>query len=193
MSKKICCIYKISSLIKPDRFYIGSTYWFQHRKWRHLRNIKLGCHPNKKIMNHADKYGVEDLIFSVIEIVESKNLLKDAEQRHIDLLNPWFNIQPTAFSNRGFKHSEETKRKMSEWQKGKPKSEEIRKKLSESKKGHKWTEEQRAKFIQSRKGVKRPEFSDEWKANLSKSLKGHTGNIKGWETRRKNKDLKLVA
>lgn len=64
--------------------------------------------------------------------------------------------------------SKETKRKMSESMKGKPKSEEIKRKLSEA-----------------LKGKKREPFSEEWKRKLSESMKGKPQSE---ETRRKRSE-----
>jgi hypothetical protein len=98
-----------------------------------------------------------------------------------------------ADSSRGRKHTEETKRKMSElkigittWNKGIPMSEEAKKKLSESKKGRKLTQEHKDKISKSGKGrvvseeVKKiigdahrgKTVSKETREKLSKSNKG---------------------
>ena len=66
------------------------------------------------------------------------------------------------------KHSEETKRKMSEAQKGKKLSEETKRKLSEIRKG-KLSEETKKKMSEARKG----RVSEETKRKISESLKGH--------------------
>ena len=84
------------------------------------------------------------------------------------------------------KHSEETKRKLSEMQKGKPKyvlrgrklSDEHKQKLSEAKKGnqnHKGkchSEETKIRISEAKKGVKLPHLSEEAKRKMSESKKG---------------------
>lgn len=85
--------------------------------------------------------------------------------------------------NKGKKLSEETKRKLSEKNKGekhpmygKSHSEETRKKISEKQKGRKLSEETRKKISEVRKGQK---ISDEHKQRISESKKGKTSNRKG--------------
>lgn len=88
------------------------------------------------------------------------------------------------------KHSEETKRKMSEAKKGKNRSFEVRKKISEATKkamlnplirkkislamtGKKLSEEHKRKISLATKGKKHLPFSEEHKRKLSESHKGH--------------------
>ena len=50
-------IYKIQSIIKPERCYIGSAVNIQKR-WRdHKRELRNNKHSNKKLQNHCNKYG----------------------------------------------------------------------------------------------------------------------------------------
>ena len=65
--------------------------------------------------------------------------------------------------------SDETRRKMSEALKGKPRSKEIRRKISESHKGKTHSEESRRNMSESQKGKT---FSEETKRKLSESQKG---------------------
>ena len=75
----------------------------------------------------------------------------------------------------GYKHSKESKQKMSEKKKGKKQSEETKRKRSESMKGKKHSEEHNKKISESKKGIK---FSEEHKKNLSESHKGKTAGEK---------------
>ena len=68
-----------------------------------------------------------------------------------------------------WKHSEESRKKMSEAKKGIGHSEEARKKISDYHKGRKKSEKHRENISKGRKGIK---FSEEHKRNLSKALKG---------------------
>lgn len=58
----------------------------------------------------------------------------------------------------GKQHSEETKKKLSEINKGKKLSNEIRKKISESHKGKKFSDEHKRKIGETRKGEKHPMY-----------------------------------
>ena len=85
--------------------------------------------------------------------------------------------------NKGKKHSEETKKKISKskigkpsWKKGIPCSEETKKKISEANKGFKRSELTKRKISESNKGKhyywKGKKFSKEHKEKISESLKG---------------------
>ena len=69
----------------------------------------------------------------------------------------------------GKKHSEETKKKISEAKKGKKLSEEHRKKISESQKGHTSTDETKKKISATLKGHT---VSEETRKKISESKKG---------------------
>lgn len=153
-------VYKISSIINPDRVYIGSSCEYEVRKKGHLRALRGNYHHSKKLQRHYNKYGVEDLIFDIIEIISNDDSITDREQFYIDTLDPYFNgvkraipgpiglIQSEearrkkglkSLGNKyclGFKHSDETKAKHSEFHKNrirKPMSEETKQKIAATK------------------------------------------------------------
>ena len=72
----------------------------------------------------------------------------------------------------GCHHSETTKNKISEINKGKRRTEETRKKLSEAHKGKTFSEEHRKKISEALKGKKRKRFSEETKKKMSEAKKG---------------------
>lgn len=72
----------------------------------------------------------------------------------------------------GKKHSEKTKKKISELLKGKCRSEEIKKKISESHKGKILSSQHKNKLSISHLGIKRFPHTEETKEKISKSLKG---------------------
>ena len=93
-------------------------------------------------------------------------------------------------ANRGKVFSEETKRKLSESQKGRVFSEETRRRMSEAKKGknHKpFSEETRRKLSEAKKGKKRKPFSEETRRKLSEANKG---KVLTEETKRKLSEMK---
>ncbi len=77
-----------------------------------------------------------------------------------------------SIANKGRKHSEETKLKISKAQIGKIVSEESRAKLSKALTGIRLTDEHRAKLSKSLTGLKKPERSEEYRRNISKSKLG---------------------
>lgn len=127
---KISGIYKIQSVIKPERYYIGSAVNISSRWKLHLNSLKRKDHHSSKLQNHFNKYGECDLQFSVLLGCEKKYLIAN-EQFFIDSYKPYFNLCPKAGNSLGYKHNEETMKKL----RGHYVSDETKKKISESNKG----------------------------------------------------------
>lgn len=96
-----------------EKRYIGSAVNFRRRKSAHWSTLNKGCHPNRHLQRHVNKYGIEVLSFSVLERCNTGSLI-EREQYYLDTLKPEFNGSPTAGSPLGFKHSEEAKQKINE-------------------------------------------------------------------------------
>jgi group I intron endonuclease len=123
---------------------------------------------NKALLKHD----ISNFSLEILEYCEPENAVS-REQYYIDLLNPEYNILRKAGSSLGFKHSEQTRAKMSA-----PKSEATRTKLSALNKGKNnpmfgktQSEETRAQMSASHMGRKR---SEEDKANISASKMGNS-------------------
>jgi group I intron endonuclease len=201
---KISGIYKIQSLIKPERFYIGSTIDI-NRRWNiHLFDLRKNKHSSILLQRHYNKYGKSDLIFIIIEPCLPEFLII-REQFYINKLKPYFNICKIAGSQLGIKRSEETKYKMSEKAKNRkrhPHSKETKQKISESHKGKKFSIEHRRKIGQSEIGNKYMLNKHHSKETKEKLRKFRLGNFASEETKLKiseslkgrspwNKGLKL--
>lgn len=128
---KISGVYKIESKVHPDRCYIGSAVNVRHRLQNHISDLNLKKHHSRQLQNHFNKYGKDDLLISLVAICDETELIPvngviEIEQSFIisnkykDSLKPFFNNAPTAGSNYGFRHSEESKKKNSDSNKGKP-------------------------------------------------------------------------
>lgn len=104
---RVIGIYKIASLSHPDRCYIGSSSHLSARWSGHRKNLQRNKHHNNKLQNHYNKYGKDDLEFSIIKLCEIDKLI-EREQYYIDLFLPKFNISPTAGSNYGIKATPES-------------------------------------------------------------------------------------
>jgi group I intron endonuclease len=131
-------IYKIQSKCKPERVYIGSAKSFQKRWYFHITSLRKNNHHAIKLQRHFNKYGEDDLNFSIIKMCPIEELLI-AEQYFIDIYHPYFNSSPNAISGLGRCHSAESRKKMSLSHMGKspgPMSTEGRKRLSESLRGN---------------------------------------------------------
>ncbi len=110
--------------------YVGSTSTSFKNRWRqHSRGLNKGTHENSKLQNAYSKYGANSLVFSIIEIVSDKELVVTREQHYLDLINPYYNICPNAYSCLGVKHSAETCKKMSDAAKRRRLSDETKEKL----------------------------------------------------------------
>ena len=76
-------IYKIVNLVN-GRAYIGQTKEkFQRRYWLHRWKLRKGEHDNKHLQRAWDKYGEENFIFEVIEILPVEQI-DDREKYWID-------------------------------------------------------------------------------------------------------------
>lgn len=113
-------IYIIFSKCKPERQYVGSAVDFTSRWLVHQSNLFHNCHHNAIMQNHSNKYGYKDFVFVILEPCARERLI-ELEQKWIDALNPYFNINPVAGSRLGSKHSAFTRLKMSHsWKRRKP-------------------------------------------------------------------------
>jgi group I intron endonuclease len=187
---RVSGIYKIQSKAKPERFYIGSGVHIYDRWYRHKSSLKHNKHFNIKLQNHYNKYGKDDLIYSIVEPCLPE-FLTAREQSYFRPL-PWFNIAKDASSPmRGRKLSLEARRKISERAKGensptfgRKASKEERKRMSERMKGKKLSVETRLKMSgktpwnKGKTGI----YSDEYRQKISKSL---SKRVPSFETREK--------
>ena len=89
-------VYKIES--PSGNFYIGSSVNLKRRFAQHKRDLRRGTHINLALQNTANKYGVDNLVFSVIACVLDGNNIRDVEQIIIDDLLPSYNISKNAHS-----------------------------------------------------------------------------------------------
>ena len=90
-------VYQIQSKVKPKRIYVGSSKDVYARWTDHLLYLRKGEHHSKKLQFHYNKYGEDDLVFSIIVCCDRDDLYK-VEQFYIDAIGPWFNILSKAVS-----------------------------------------------------------------------------------------------
>lgn len=111
------CIYKISNVVNR-KFYIGSTYDFGYRKKAHLRQLKRGSHHCAHLQYSWNKYGSENFVFEVVEILifpvslskeKIREHLLSRELHYIKTLNPIYNVcRETSGGLLGRKQTSET-------------------------------------------------------------------------------------
>ena len=118
-------IYAIVNKVN-GKFYIGSAGRIEQRpsqsgfydRWRgHIYCLNRGDHGNQHLQNAWNKYGESAFRFQILEFVESDRCI-EVEQTYLDLFPEGdrdivYNICFTAGSMLGFKHSDETRLKMS--------------------------------------------------------------------------------
>lgn len=125
-------IYSIQHVDKPDGLYIGSTskcksdrkvthHGFYKRFYDHCYSLKKNKHHSKYLQNVVNKYGIEGLKFSILEICNDHSIQEifEKEQHWIDSLKPIYNMNSSVFP-KGRVWTEEEKRKQHDKMKGKP-------------------------------------------------------------------------
>ena len=106
--------------------------------------------------------------------VVDKNTLLALETSFIDYFQTLttqggYNVCLFGYNSTGIKRSEEFKKRDSESKLGKKHTQETKNKMSIANRGRIVSEEAKEKIRLGRLGKKRPEFSAEWKANMSKA------------------------
>lgn len=169
-------IYKITCK-KSGNIYIGSSIHLVVREKEHFNLLKRNVHPNSYLQNTFNKYGIDNLLFEIIEYCNKESVLVK-EQYYLDLYKCFapshgFNLCKAAGNSygrivtektreklriacKGYKHSEESKKKISKANKGYKRSPEITKKILETKKkkGYKHSEETKQKIREKALGRK---------------------------------------
>lgn len=111
-----CGVYSIHHINKPNVLYVGSASKVRHRnhisgmyaRWNaHLYCFRKGNHHSNYLQNVVNKYGIEGLRFSVLEVCSPEECLQ-REQYYIDTLQPAYNTCKIAGNSKGYKHSEAT-------------------------------------------------------------------------------------
>lgn len=185
-------IYKITN-IETQQVYVGSSSNLSVRKTQHFNKLRTNSHVNRKLQNSWNKYGEENFVFSIILLCETENL-SVKEQDYIDSLSAFetgFNLVKLAgVGTYGYKHTEESKLKMSiaktgsrlprtqehqdklsKAQIGRVVSAETREKIAASLRGKKLSEETKGKLKIAAKTKSRPPATDEAKKNMSLAQK----------------------
>lgn len=166
---KISGIYKIQSVKKPNRCYIGSSMSVGRRWNEHLRDLIANRHHNHKLQNHFNKYGKNDLQFSILIGCDEINMI-GSEQFFIDSYNPYFNEIKIAGNQKKPKGQVP-------WNKGKKNiyTEETLSRMRQSLKGRKvWNKGKNYHFHNKRDNsvYKGRKMSEESKAKISLKARG---------------------
>jgi len=172
---KISGIYQIQSKCKPERIYIGSSADINNRWAIHLFYLTHNKHHSKKLQHHYNKYGKDDLLFSVLITCEKEQLIQ-FEQYYLDFYHPWFNVCQFAGSVRGRETSSESRIRYSKAKLGFKMPKEAVERIRKHNLGRiPWnkdkllSEEHKEKLRISHTGKKLPLFTEEHKRNIGKA------------------------
>jgi len=151
-----------------SKVYVGSAASFKKRFSAHLNSLKRGDHHSKLLQRFSNKYGLETLSFELVATCCIESLIS-TEQHFIVFYKAadaayGFNHCPIAGSTRGFSPTKETRRKISETQRGRKLSPDFCAKLSIAQTGRKHSQETKDKIGAAHKGK---QISGETKAYLS--------------------------
>jgi group I intron endonuclease len=127
-NKKLSGIYCIKNVVN-SKVYIGSAVCFETRWNVHQHHLRERKHHSTLLQRSWDKYGKENFVFGVLEIVEDKEKLIEREQHYLDQLFAQeffldkndkrfrllcYNTLPIAGSRLGTKHTDEARLKISQ-------------------------------------------------------------------------------
>jgi len=165
-------VYVATNIINGNRYIGVTSRGLSYRKSNHYAKARAkfsngGSCP--KFHAAIRKYGEDAFSWEILETHASVDEMIAAEIRLIAELNPEYNLASGGEGARGTKHTEETKRLLSEKKKGKPLSDERRKKIKETAQRVNTTPEYRAKMSFVKKGQSK---SPEWRAKISAAHKG---------------------
>ena len=178
-------IYQIKNRITGDR-YVGSSIDIRGRLLRHRSYLRRGAHANPILQNVFDKYGEDNLEFTVLLLCPKDETLK-YEQAFLNNTNTKYNIAlDVSAPTLGRKSTENTKRLLSKVTSGKnnpfygrrhtKKTKEL---ISKKKKGKKPSEE----CIKKRSGENHWLYgkhrSKETREKISKALQGQNNPMFG--------------
>jgi group I intron endonuclease len=149
-------IYKIINK-HNDNFYIGSAVNLKRRKARHFSELRHNKHDNKHLQNAWNLYGESNFEFTVVELVEDKANLYEAEDRWLNghvgklycynlgmaAISPMLGLCGPLSPTYGYRHTAEAKAKIGAAGIGRFVSAETRAKRSKKLKGRIISQEQR--------------------------------------------------
>lgn len=170
--------------------YVGKDSYINKRK--RYTDHKSPSRYGNQFFNRALQNNFNRYKYIVLEEGNiSQKLLNALEMSFIQKYNPKFNFTKGGDGALGYKHSEESKRKISKALKGKIHSEEHKKNLSKALKGRVISEKQKKEVSKKMKGRK---FSKEHKNKISKANTGikssRIRNTSGYYRVTKHKDRK---
>jgi len=169
-----------------SKIYIGKTVRTVERRWsQHVSSARSGA--TTYFHNAIRKYGDDAFEISILETVDDPGVLNDREIHWISTLHPDYNMTPGGDGHPvGYKHSDATRQRMRDAQKGRKHSDATRAKISDANTGHKCSDATRQKISDA--GRRRPPISDATRAKMSAASKGRKLPPISDATRQKQRD-----
>lgn len=162
MSNKTYCVYSHKNKTN-GKIYIGLTSMKPEERWRNGKGYHKGTH----FRNAIDKYGWDGFIHKIIKNNLTKEEAEYWEQYYIALYNLTdrrfgYNMSSGGEAGGGHPQTEETRRKIGEngchiGMTGKKHSENTKKRMSESQMGHPVSEETRKKISEGHRRLRNRE------------------------------------
>ncbi len=169
------------------KLYIGSAIYLVKRRSEHFTRLSKNIHHNEHLQRAYNKYGPDAFEFIIVELVEVSNLY-EKERYYIakhKATEEYFGYNKCEVGSgmTGRKHSAETKRKISESNKGKVTPQERKDRISETLKSKnlKMTDNHKEKLIAANRARTYEPVSNETRELMSKNRKG-----KKWSENRRN-------
>lgn len=155
------------------RLYYGSSEDIETRWYAHIKGLTANRHINKKLQNAWNKHGPDFFTFYVVEAVTDHSKLLEREQWWLDFVfstEEWcYNICKVAGSTKGYRHTEETKQRLSEISKNM--SLETKMKIGAKSKNRVVSEETRKKLSEAGKRWEHKSPSEETRRKISIAVK----------------------
>lgn len=138
---------------KTEKYYIGQTISTLDYRWKkHKQRARAG--ENTLLARAIRKHGERSFTVEILATCSTQRRLDALERRYIreyrsDKSEFGYNIMPGGRGHKGYRHTEETRRKM-----------------SVARRGHRWSEEVKRKISVAHLGRK---FSAQWRRNISRA------------------------
>lgn len=89
-------IYRITNIVNNKKYIGSAAVTIRKRLNHHIAMLDVNKHKNEYLQHSWNKYGRDNFIFEIVEVVENKDLLLEREQFYLDTEKPEYNINKSA-------------------------------------------------------------------------------------------------